>query len=81
MITYSSRYTTSTAPDGTVIALRKPTFSGKYSIYTVREGDTLDLIAARLYGDPALYWRIADMNPHVGFPDAIHFGDVLRLPE
>ena len=81
MITFASRYTTSVAADGTVVAVRKPKYTEKYSVYTVREGDTLDLLATELYGDPSSYWRIADMNPHIVFPNAIHFGDVLRLPE
>ncbi|WP_431970461.1 LysM peptidoglycan-binding domain-containing protein [Nocardia sp. bgisy134] len=31
--------------------------------YEVVEGDRLDLISARWYGDPELWWRIADANP------------------
>lgn len=31
--------------------------------YTVRPGDRLDLVAARLLGDPHAYWRLADANP------------------
>jgi nucleoid-associated protein YgaU len=31
--------------------------------HEVQEGDRLDLIAARWYGDPELWWRIADANP------------------
>ncbi len=31
--------------------------------HVVEEGDRLDLIAARWYGDPELWWRIADANP------------------
>ncbi|MGM0583445.1 MAG: hypothetical protein ACQEUZ_02175 [Pseudomonadota bacterium] len=29
----------------------------------VQEGDRLDLIAGRAYGDPRAFWRIADANP------------------
>lgn len=80
MINIASRYTTKTADDGTVISVRKPLPTETYSIYTVKQGDTLDLLATRIYGDPTLYWRIADMNPHISFPDLIQVGDVLRLP-
>lgn len=31
--------------------------------HEVVAGDRLDLIAARYYGDPELWWRIADGNP------------------
>lgn len=29
----------------------------------VEEGDRLDLIANRAYGDPRAFWRLADANP------------------
>jgi hypothetical protein len=32
------------------------------SLYTVQPGDRIDLVAARLLGDPLLYWLIADAN-------------------
>jgi nucleoid-associated protein YgaU len=31
--------------------------------HTVANGDRLDRIAAAVYGDPELFWRIADANP------------------
>ncbi|XUL93972.1 hypothetical protein ACQ86D_51295 [Streptomyces galilaeus] len=31
--------------------------------HTVAEGDRLDRIAAAAFGDPELFWRIADANP------------------
>lgn len=81
MLKVSSRYTTEVANDGQVIGVRKPVYSGSYTVYTVKDGDTLDLLAITMYGDPSLYWRIADMNPHIAFPDIISVGDVLRIPE
>lgn len=81
MLNTSSRYTTSTASDGTVIAVRKPVVSENYSVYTVKEGDTLDLIAATAYNNPTLWWRIADLNPHITYPDDIQAGDSIRIPE
>jgi hypothetical protein len=32
------------------------------SVYVVQAGDRIDLVAARLLGDPLLYWQIADAN-------------------
>ena len=81
VITLSSRYTTTIAEDGQVVSVRKPISPTTYTVYTVRDGDTLDLLATNMYGDPTLYWRIADMNPHIAFPDLLQVGDVLRLPE
>lgn len=81
MITLSSRYKSITADDGQVVSIRKTISSTTYTVYTVRDGDTLDLLATSMYGDPTLWWRIADMNPHIAFPDLLQVGDVLRLPE
>ena len=36
----------------------------------VQAGDRLDLISHRVYGDPRLFWRIADANPDPE-PDAL----------
>ena len=81
MLNTGSRYTTSTGTDGTVIAVPRAKQVEKYSIYTVRSNDTIDSLAVAVYGDPSLYWRIADMNPHIQYPDSLQVGDVLRIPE
>jgi hypothetical protein len=48
---------------------------------SVRRGDTLAGIAAREYGDPALWRRIADNNPQAAArPGRLRPGDVLVLP-
>ncbi|MGY2012120.1 LysM peptidoglycan-binding domain-containing protein [Nocardia gipuzkoensis] len=48
--------------------------------HEVVEGDRLDLIAARWYGDPELWWRIADANPSA-HPDELtgQIGRRLRI--
>jgi nucleoid-associated protein YgaU len=81
MLTLSSRYTTDVAQDGRVIAVRKPKFAVNYTVYTVRDGDTIEILSAKAYGDPTQYWRIADMNPHIPFPDDLIVGDTLRIPK
>lgn len=40
----------------------------------VQPGDRLDLVSHRAYGDPRLFWRVADANPD---PD---HGDLAREP-
>jgi hypothetical protein len=70
------------APDGTqrhVVALRLllPRLV-RVDQYQMREGEGVDLIAARLYGDEGLWWRLLDGNP-VRFPLDISAGDVLAL--
>lgn len=81
MLNTNSRYEPSTAADGTIIAVRKPLSSERYSLYTVKAGDTIESLAVSVFGDPTLYWRIADMNPQLDYPDSLTPGDLIRLPE
>jgi len=77
----NSRYTTKTNNvDSAVIAVRKGTAPVKYTNYVVKSEDTFENIANRVYRDPSLYWKIADINPHVKFPDAIPLGTIIRIP-
>jgi nucleoid-associated protein YgaU len=52
----------------------------KYTLYTVRQGDTLERISARLFGTTERYWEIADLNPQIKFPIDLESGDVIRVP-
>jgi nucleoid-associated protein YgaU len=77
----NSRYTTKTnGVDAAVIAMRKKTASVTYSNYVVKSSETFESIATRVYRDPSLYWKIADINPHVKFPDLIPLGTIIRIP-
>jgi nucleoid-associated protein YgaU len=84
MLSSSSRYTTTSAEkDGTsiVIAVRKSTSFVQYSTYTARDGDSFINIATKLFGDPSQYWRVADINPQLKFPDLIPAGETIRIPK
>lgn len=78
----SSRYAYQTGDAFEILlAVRKSNTAVKaYSKYVAREGDSFELLATRLYNDPTQYWRIADMNPQVKFPDVIPAGTTIRLP-
>ena len=80
-ITTASRYTTQIDTDtGSVIAVRKSTGSVNYTNYTTVTDETFELIAVRVFRDATQYWQIADLNPHVKFPDHIPVGTVIRIP-
>lgn len=49
----------------------------EYEEYEVEEGDTWDLIAAKVYGDPSLGNEIAAANPRVG---KLEPGMIIRIP-
>ncbi len=49
--------------------------------YMARGGETLSALAASLYGDRALWYKLAQANPGVGSPDvALSAGQTVRLP-
>ena len=61
-------------------AFRGELNSGTTTLYTVRQGDTLESISARLLGTTERYWELADLNPHVSVPLDLQVGTVLRIP-
>lgn len=72
------------APDGTVrqaigLRLELPALNEDMIQYRVTQGETIDLLARRFYGDERLWWRILDANPTI-FPLDIKPGDVLNIP-
>jgi nucleoid-associated protein YgaU len=67
---YGSKTLSYTAPNGQVITYLArrivpqpgtPNFS-TVATHTVKQGDRLDLIAARYLGDPLIFWLICDAN-------------------
>lgn len=80
-INTASRYTTQIDPDtGKVIAVRKSTGFVGYTTFTTTSDETFELIAVRIFRDATQYWQIADLNPHVKFPDHIPVGTIIRIP-
>jgi nucleoid-associated protein YgaU len=52
-----------------------------FNHYVVRLGDRFDLLANQFLGDPTLWWRIADANPQIPYPDnPLQPGSVIRIP-
>lgn len=83
MFLSSSRYRNEPSPTSggpSVVSNRKPIYGTRYNVYTSKEGDSFDLLAMRTLGNPAKWWVIADLNPHVPFPDEIPMGTFIRLP-
>lgn len=52
-----------------------------FTYHMVREGDRLDLLAARYLGDPLAFWRICDANDAMNPLELCRRpGRVLRIP-
>jgi nucleoid-associated protein YgaU len=83
MITALSRYEYNPVvlDDGAVTASRKTVPNVSVFIYTLTYGDTLESLAAKLYGDPGQWWRLADVNPQIAFPLDIAPGTEIRVPQ
>lgn len=77
----SSRYTQITDDNGRAATKRKARPSSRYYTVIAMDGQTMQEIAAQHLGDPSLYWRLADVNPQVAYPDEVPAGTRLRLPE
>jgi nucleoid-associated protein YgaU len=84
VIQVSSRYKISTEVrnnDIAVVAVRSATITPSYISYVSREGDSFESLSSRFLGAPVFYWKIADINPQVAFPDYITPGTILRIPQ
>lgn len=52
----------------------------RYTLYTVKSGDTLERIAMKSLGDTRRSWELADLNPQIKFPLQLSVGEVVRVP-
>lgn len=64
----------------TVYPLVPPPVPARYKAYAVMAGERMDTIAYRLWGDPEMWWRIADANPEIFYPRDLTIGTILRIP-
>ena len=62
-----------------VAAEDRPASPDLYQTWLVTDGDTLDAIAARVYGDPA-YWRPLAAANRLANPRGLATGQLLLLP-
>lgn len=63
-----------------VVAVYQKEQTPQFTTYISREGDSFEKIANKYLGGPIFYWRIAELNPHVPFPDQIPLGTRIRIP-
>ena len=57
-----------------------PTSVSKFIYYQWKEGDRLDLLAAKYTSAPTHWWKIMDINPEVINPFEITVGTYIRIP-
>jgi nucleoid-associated protein YgaU len=54
--------------------------SSPYVTYTSQYGDTFMSLSIKFLNEQSRYWEIADINPHVQWPDRIPVGTAIRIP-
>lgn len=80
-LTTSSRYTTKIDEKSQqVVSVLQQSKSVSYSNYVTRDGESFESIATNIYRDPRQYWRVAEINPQIKFPDVIEAGTLIRIP-
>ena len=77
----SSRYLVVSDNNGIAVTNIKNRKHSRFLTVVAVYGQTFQELASNYLGDPKLFWKIADMNPHVPYPDEIPMGTVIRIPE
>jgi nucleoid-associated protein YgaU len=89
MILTTSRYAAMpivsipTTPDGhsTIAVFGPPRMAPmNFTYYRIKDGDRLDSLAQRFYGQSDAWWVIADANPEVFDPANLQTGTIIRIP-
>jgi len=83
MIVRGSRYTaTSETRNGTTQNVANNTkFSSPSTMVVIAsEGQSMEILAAMYLNDATQYWKIADVNPQIAFPDYLPAGTPVRVP-
>jgi hypothetical protein len=57
-----------------------PSARAQFYWYSWVQGDRIDIVASRLLGNPAFWWKIMDFNPEILDPFSIPIGTQLRIP-
>jgi nucleoid-associated protein YgaU len=84
MISFNSRYrATQEIRNGKVeiVATYNKIPTKQFITYLSRSGDSFEKLSRNYLGNPTFYWRIAEINPHVPFPDQIPVGTRIRIPQ
>lgn len=88
MITSASRYSDSDleliasgrGTNLTVVPSEQTEWAFNYTYHLVDGSDRMDLLAQQYYGDPRMWWRIADGNPEIIDWTTLTPGTTIRIP-
>jgi hypothetical protein len=57
-----------------------PDIVSQFTSYQWVEGDRIDTVSARFFGEPEYWWQILDANPEIINGMEIPIGTILRIP-
>jgi nucleoid-associated protein YgaU len=88
MISPVSRYVDSTTKlvasgrgtNLTLVPSQAREWSFRFTFHQITGSDRIDLLADQYYGDPRLWWTIADANPEVLYWGTLTPGQIIRVP-
>lgn len=83
MLSSTSRYSNIYENKGTssiCVSLRNQVTSSAFIVHRAKENESFASLAADFLSNSSLYWRIADLNPQIPFPDRLPAGTQVRIP-
>jgi hypothetical protein len=64
----------------TVVPGQQREWSFNFTYHQLTSADRIDLLATQYYGDPRMWWHIADANPEVMSWETLTPGQIVRIP-
>jgi hypothetical protein len=64
----------------TIVPGQQREWSFNFTYHQLTSADRLDLLATQYYGDPRMWWHIADANPEVLSWETLTPGQIIRIP-
>ena len=83
MIIKGSRYTQSSETRNNEtknVAVASKYTTDRYITVISQEGQSLQYLASLYLNDSTMYWKVADLNENIMFPDYLPTGTVVKIP-
>lgn len=83
MIIKGSRYTQASETRNNEtknVAVSSKYITTNFITIIVEDGQTLQYLASLYLNDSSMYWKIADLNPNIMYPDRLTAGTIVKIP-
>jgi phage tail protein X len=72
--------TVDSVPRTVIVGSAQKNYTFGYDSYQICGGDTPDSIAVKFYGNPNMWWAVADGNPEILDWSTLPVGTLIRIP-